>query len=91
MHGNLPDIEDESEYNRIMAEARSRFEVPDQPAMPVIPYSLNGPGRPGAKAVPATRAHQDRVAPSYLISPEALNLVHLSVDMKKAMKIPAAN
>ena len=33
---HLPDIEDELEYNRIMAEARSRFEVPDQPAMPVI-------------------------------------------------------
>ena len=36
------------------------------------------------------RSHQDRVAPSYLISPEALNLAHLSVDMKQAMKIPAA-
>ena len=82
---NLPNIAaDDEEYLKRIAEARSAYELPSVPAMPLRCIDPSGSGKPQA-AVAGKRTHQDHIASLGYQSVDALNLVYLSIEMKKVM------
>ena len=98
---DIPEEEVEN-YEKIIAEVRTRLSPPAAPAMPTVSYSASSilsrasnmpaqgvDGRPKIKTK-TNRAHRDRLSKAFVASPEYFSLVHTPLSIPEAMKIPKA-
>ena len=90
------ETEEEEDFNKLLANAKEQFSIPQAPAMPITSYAMllkEGEGKPSAKTSARgnpQRQHQDKIAAAGYVSESYWAMVHTPIPLPKAMKIPKA-